>query len=128
MTNKKPALTLNIIRAVLKPMFENKLKLQKASTVSFKAYKLKDELYMEGFGKFRNSALFGTAKCDVLKISENQKYEHMLIKNLNKHCQGWKEWHVCYCTVDYENNIMKTEVWYVSNEGGKKHQKFENTF
>lgn len=128
MDKKKPPLNLNLMRAVLKPMFEHKLRLKRASSVSFKAYKLKDELYMEGFGMLKNSVIFSEAKCDVLKISENEKYESMLIRNLNKHCQGWKQWDVCYATIDYETNTMKTEVWYVSKDGGKKHQIFENNF
>lgn len=117
---------MNLARMVVKPLLESKLKLKKLYKCEFKAYKKKDLLELSGFGMLPNSIMFGHAQCDPLKVSEESSYEALLIRNIKKNVSNYKQWDVCYLNIDYEQGIIKTEVWYETDAGKKTHLKFEN--
>ena len=126
--SKTPELKFNMIRTVLTPMFKKKLNLKKLQKVTFKAFKIHDRLEMEGCGEEKDSAMWKISKCDPMKVSDNSNYESMLTRNMDKQGIKYKQWDICYLTLDYDTGIIKTEVWYVGVDGVKKHQEFKNTF
>ncbi len=119
--------SINYIRGFFKPQFENRLQLKSANKVFFKADKLKDILEMSGWGIPRNgSAIPGHSVCDKMKVSENSKYEAALMREIKKHTNDCDQWHVCYLTFDFDQNLIFTEVWYLAKSGQKQFKKFQS--
>lgn len=116
------------IEGILKPIFCNKLGFKKIFECTFIGNTIDDTLELKGKGSVIGVIETVEHKLDVLKLSENPEYLNHLMRNIKKSLPDFHELKRAYVSFYFIEKVVKSEVWYITKNGGKNYKQFESKF